>query len=78
MYIFSTLDVTNFFFKAVWIFLPNNGITLRLIANASNGPSHNVIGIFQLINSSNGIIFLDTSGFLYFRDEFLSKLLAVK
>jgi hypothetical protein len=60
------------------MFLPNSGITLRLIAKASNGPSHKIIGKFQLINNSNGIMSLDTSGFLYLTDEFLSKLRAVK
>jgi hypothetical protein len=60
------------------MFLPNSGITLRLIAKASNGPSQIIIGKLQLINNSKGIISLDTSGFLYFIGEFLLKFLAVK
>ena len=46
--------------------LPNKGIAFLLIAIASNGPSHNINGKFQLMNNSKGIIFLDASGFLYF------------
>ena len=46
--------------------LPNNGIQLRLTVIASNGPSTNVIGSFQLINYSNPIIFFDVGEFLYF------------
>jgi len=48
------------------MFLPNSGIAFLFMAIASNGPSHIIKGKSQLISNSNGIISLDTSGFLYF------------
>ena len=47
------------------MFFPNNGIALRFIAIASNGPSHKIIGMFQLIKCSFGITSLLADGFLY-------------
>ncbi len=78
IYIFCTCEVTSFFFNLSWMFLPSRGITLRLIAIISNGPSHKMIGTFQFIKNSNGTMFLDTFGFLYFDLENSSNPLEVK
>ena len=78
MYIFLTVDVTIFFNKFCCKFLPNSGIALRLIAIASNGPSHKTNGKFQLINNSNGIISLDVSGLRYLTYGSFSNDLPVK
>jgi hypothetical protein len=56
-------DLTIFFINDLEIFLPNKGIAFLLIANASNGPSHNTKGEFQITNISNGIMSLETLGF---------------
>ena len=59
--------------------LPNNGIVFRFIAIASNIPSHNIIGTFQLIRYSNPIIsFLLHLGALYLRAGSISKDLDIK
>ena len=60
------------------MFLPNKGIALRLIAIASNGPSHKTKGRLKLTNNSNGIISLDISGLLYFTYGFFSNERPVK
>ena len=60
------------------MFLPNKGTTLRLIAIASNGPSHNTNGKSQFIKNSNGIMLRETFGFLYLIGFVFSKLRAVK
>jgi hypothetical protein len=60
------------------MFLPNNGITLRFMAIASNGPSHKTSGKSQFTKNSNGMMLRVVFGFLYFIGLSFSKLRAVK
>ena len=61
------VDVIIFLYSELETLFPNNGTAFLLIAMASNTPSHNIIGAFQLIKFSKNTISLEASGFLYLK-----------
>ena len=58
-------DISIFEYKVLDNDLPKIGIAFLFTVIASNTPSHNTIGKFQLIKFSKNIMSFDASGFLY-------------